>query len=71
MDKLSLTSIATLISTVFIFGGCSQKTCEPQEPKVIIKKVYIKQEIPKLEKVDLKELNLSKQKPLLLHVKVK
>ena len=51
---------------LIILSGCA----ETQPEKVIIKKVYIKQPKPKLETINLKDLNLSNDKPLNLHIKL-
>ena len=52
---------------IIILTGCAET--QPKE-KIVIKKVYIKQPKPKLETVDLKDLNLSNDKALNLHIRI-
>jgi len=57
----------TIIFSLIIISlsGCSA------QPKVIVKHDYIEKPVPKLQTVPIKDLNLSKDKVLKLHIKVK
>jgi len=57
-----------MISSFFLFAtiGCNDQPA-PQEPKII----YVQKPQPKLQTVDLKDLNLSTQHKLKLHIKIK
>ena len=73
VDSLSMISVFTLVSVAVFLDGCTTKTDEiykSQEPKVIVKKVYIKEEKPKLQNLRLKDLNLTESKPVKLHIKI-
>jgi len=53
-----------VILTGIFFTGCW--FCQPE-----IKYVYIKQKCPTLQKIDINDLNLSEDKKIKLHIKVK
>jgi len=58
-----LCGILMFMTYGYFLIGCSHK---PE-----IKYVYIKTKCPKLQTININELNLSKDKPLKLHIKVK
>ena len=51
------------ISFAILFIGCAQKP--------IIKYVYVKQQCPKIQHVNVTDLNLSKSEPMKLHIRIK
>ncbi len=59
-----------LYSLVFMFLLVSLTGCS-KTPKVIVKKEYIQKPTPVLQTVPVNELNLSKDRELKLHIKVK
>ena len=63
----SIILFAVFLTSFFGLTGCAET--QPKE-KIIIKKVYIKQQKPKLETINIKDLNLSKDEPINLHIKI-
>jgi len=62
--------VLTIIMVFFILFGITG--CGSKDSNVIIKQEYVKPDLPKLQKVSLKDLNLSNEekKPLTLHLKI-
>ena len=61
-----------IILSIIFFGSIILTGCANSQPKekIVIKKIYIKQPKPKLETIKIEDLNLSKDKPLNLHIKI-
>ena len=53
------------ICIIFLLNGCAQK------PKTIIKHEYIEKPVPKLQTISINDLNLSKNKKIKLHIRIK
>lgn len=70
LKRFTILTILLYLIIIFMinlsFNGCAKNP----EPEPVVKYKYIDKPTPKLQTIKINELNLSKEKPLTLHIKV-